>query len=619
MIEFRVLGPVEFWVSGERVDLGPARQRGLLAALLVEPERPTSIPALIDRVWGETPPEGVRSVVYTYVARLRRALTDATAGTDCPVTVSRDAVGYMLQTSPEHVDLWRFRQLLAEVRAADPDDPRRVEWLGRALRLWRGEALAGLNSDWAQRFRSTLQQLKHEALAEWADAALHAGRGATAIEELRRALLDEPLAEPLQVRLVRALYATGQGAEAMRQYERARRTIADELGTMPCAALQELHGMMLQGKPLGSSRKTELGLRSVRTAGAAPAEPKVPAQAGHRERPAAAETGPDLLPMDQADFSGRAAEINWLRDALTSNATHQPPTVVITGGAGVGKTSLVVRAAHALGQDFPDGRLYVDLRGRSDRPADPNDVLSRLLRALGLAPAEIPADLDARAELYRDRLSGRRVLIVLDDAANDRQIEPLLPSGRGCAIIITGRTLLGGPAGSRMRMLRELPQAQAVEMLARVAGEDRVMSEKEAAHQLARYCGGLPLALRAVANRLVSRPHWTVAQVLARIANEERRLDEMAYGSLDVRASLELSYNQLDATASRLFQHLGATIHPGTDLVAGPVIGLAPEEAEDALERLVDMHFLRVVGRDAAGRIHYRMHELHRIYARSVA
>lgn len=622
-------------MNGQSVDLGPARQRGILAALLVEPERPTSIESLIDRVWGDAPPGAVRSVVYTYVTRLRRVLADATDPTDTPVTVHRDTVGYLLGIQPELVDLASFRSLLARARAAEADDPRRAELLGRALRLWRGEALAGLNSDWAQRLRSTLLQLKHEVLAEWVDAEVHAGRGASVLAVLRQALLEEPLAEPLHERLIQVLYANGQVAEALRQYERVRRIIAEELGTDPGTGLRELHRLMLQGCPLGMSgeqlgadrgpsfrpRATPVRRPEAQPAPASASAPGgsatgsvVPGGPGVRRS-----TGPDLLPMDLADFGGRNSEIDWLRLVMTPPTAGLPPTAVITGGAGVGKTALAVRAAHSLRDEFPDGRLFVHLRGTCDRPAEPGAVLTRLLRALGFPPSGIPEDLDEAAELYRNWMSGRRVLVVLDDAASEEQVEPLLPGGDGCRVLMTSRVRLGTQNGARLRVLGELSEEQSVKLLARIAGWQRVHDEREAAVQLARYCGGLPLALRAVANRLVSRPHWTLREVLARIEDEERRLDELAYGSLDLRTSLEPTFNRLDATASRLFQYLGETARDGLDLRVAPVLGLAPAEAQDALEQLVGMHLIYVEGRDGAGRIRYRMHDLHRLYARSAA
>ncbi|MDO0937267.1 BTAD domain-containing putative transcriptional regulator [Streptomyces sp. DG2A-72] len=610
MIEFRLIGPVELWVGQRKVDLGPARQRGVLAALLVEPDRSTSIQLLIDRVWGDSPPSGVRSVIYTYITRLRKLLADATEHSETPVSVCKDAAGYRLDIGPDMVDLARFHRLLDRARAVPAGDPRRRDWLGQALRLWRGEALAGLNSDWAERFRETLLPQKYEALTEWADAELGLGNTDTVIGALRHALLEAPFSEPLHERLLYALYSGGRRAEALSQYEYMRRLLAEELGADPGPSLQAMQHLMLQGEPLTSlycpvAEPAAPVLRVAET-------PEPPADPQPR--------GPDLLPMGYADFSGRDQETEWVLSALTADASDMAPVVTITGGPGVGKSALAITAGHRLRHAFPDGRLYVDLRGSGPDPADSRAVLARLLRALGMDSAQIPDGLDERAELYRNRLTGRRVLVVLDDAADEDQVHPLLPGGPGCAVMVTSRTLLSGLSGARFTLLRELLTAQGVEMLARVVGRERVLREQQAAVRLVRYCCGLPLALRAVANRLISHPHWTLQRMLDRIADEDHRLDELAYGTLDLRASLEFSYQRLDPSAAQLLHRLVAQHgDSGYSLVPGPGPEATHAAYADAFDQLVDFHFLQVAGQDSAGRILYRLHDLHRIYARGVA
>lgn len=636
MIEFRLIGPVELWVEQRRVDLGPARQRGILAALLVEPERATSIQLLIDRVWGDSPPGDARGVIYTYIARLRRLLADATEHTGTPVSVHRDPAGYRIDIGPDMVDLFRFRRLLERARTAPADDPRRRDWLSQALALWRGDALAGLNSDWAERFRESLLPQKYEALTEWADTELGLGRTDSVVGPLRQALLEAPLSEPLHERLLYALYSGGRRAEALNQYEYMRRTLASELGADPGPGLQSMQHLMLQGKPLTSLycpvavgagrpevRHEGSGAPSGTGPSAADALPGVPAQRPGEAAPVPAApvtSGPDLLPMGYADFCGRDQETEWVCAELTSDATGMAPLVAISGGPGVGKSALAINTGHRLRRSFPDGRLYVDLRGSGTRPADPRDVLGRLLRALGTDAAAIPESLDERAEVYRNRLTGCRVLVVLDDARDEEQVQPLLPGGPGCAVMVTSRTLLSGLAGARFTLLRELLPAQGVEMLARIVGRARVQREQQAAVGLARYCCGLPLTLRAVANRLISHPHWTLHRMLERISDEDHRLDELAYGTLDLRASLELSYRRLTPAASRLLRRLG-TVHGGAGqtLVPGPDLGPADAAYADAFDQLVDHHFLQVAGQDSAGRILYRLQDLHRIYARAVA
>ncbi|MBF6329909.1 AfsR/SARP family transcriptional regulator [Nocardia transvalensis] len=592
---------------GRRVDLGPPRQCGILAALLAEPGRPLSIEALIDRVWDDEPPGAVRSVVYTYIARLRRALKAATECTGRPVTVSRNGGGYFVDVRPDQIDLSNFRALTDGARALPADDPLRAEYLARALQLWRGEALAGLTSGWARRFSDTLRQLKHETIAEWADAELRAGRHARAIVELRKALLDEPLAEELHERLIRAYYLGGQTAEALRQYDRARRCIADELGADLAPTLRVLHTMILQGRPPIVPGKPP-----------GPAEPRPARRPATRpatapENAVAPDQAPDLLPMDVLDFGGRDREVVWLDEALSRRADARP--ILITGGPGVGKTALAVRAAHILRPAFPDGCLYADLRGTSALPAHPGTILTRFLRALGTSSGAIPADLDARAEAYRNRVAGRRILIVLDDAANEEQLRLLLPGGRGSVALMTSRTCLA-VAGMCRHTVRELSVADSVEMLCRIVGRARVLGERDAAEELAGYCSGLPSALRIVASRMTSRPHRTFDQLAARLADETNRLDELSFGSMDMRAYIDSSYDRLDRRAARMFTHLGSNLRPGTIITASPGLGFDRMiDAEEALDRLVDAHLLNVVGRDPLGRIQYSMLDVYRIYA----
>lgn len=316
MIEFRILGPVELWICGERVDLGPARQRGVLAALLVEPERPVSIQTLVDRVWGTDPPKEVRNLVYTYITRLRRILRRASRELSVPISVHKEATGYILGISPDQVDLSRFRCLLAHSRSTAAGDPQRRDMLSQALQLWRGQALDGLDGEWAAQFRDSLQQLKLEALADWADAEMHANRAESAIDPLRQALLEDPLAEQLHERLVRALHLNGRNNEALRQFERARTIIADELGTDPSHGLQELHQKLLHNHaPGGVDRRAG----SVAVAPGTPPQRRangaVPVQAT-----GPAGTGPDLRSMDLGDFSRWDGGLDRLGEMLTSRA-----------------------------------------------------------------------------------------------------------------------------------------------------------------------------------------------------------------------------------------------------------------------------------------------------------
>ncbi|ARZ67258.1 transcriptional regulator, SARP family protein [Streptomyces albireticuli] len=624
MIEFRLLGAVELRVEGVRVDVGPARQRAVLATLLVQSPLTASMDSLIDRVWGDSPPAGARGVVYTYIARLRRALTRATEGLPERLLLRREPAGYLMDIDSDCVDLHRFRRLVAQARAAGASTPQRSAWLAEALALWGGEPLAGVNNEWAQNLRGALRTLKYEALTEWADARLEVGGSAEVIGALRQELLEAPMVEPLHEGLTRALYLSGRRSEALIQYERARRVIADELGTDPGPGLQRLYGLMLAGEPL-----TGTGERAVvRTASesAAPAGTGVPGSSSKAaEAPAPALSRfrlPDLLPAGHADFVGREADVGWIHEALTKGEGHGPAVAIVRGGPGVGKSALALHAAHRFGTHYPDGRVYLDLRGTGDRPLSPLAALFRMLRATGVDPRECTGDIDELMRLYRARLAGRRVLLVLDDAADDSQLMTLLPSGSACGVIVTTRAPFAKRGGALTRNLAGLGRGEGVRLLARLVGESRVEAERVAAGRLVQLCGGVPLALCAVASRMDARPHYTVRWHLDRVADEKRCLDVLSYGSFDMRASLALSYGRLSPTASRAFRALGCESDARSEAVPedwrGPV-GVTRQETEEALEELVDAHLLHVAGRDVTGRIHYRLHYLQRAYARSLS
>lgn len=549
--------------------------------------------------------------MYTYIARLRRVLESANPDGGNPIRLVRDSSGYRLDVTPGHIDLHRFRDQLARARAMDPGDPQRCRVLGQALELWKGEALAGLENEWAARLRHSLQQLKNDALAEWAEAELHAGRSVTVISELRYALLQEPLAELLHEQLIRALLHSGQQAEALSQYERARRVIADELGSDPGPGLRELHRQVLAGSAPApdSVRKRVAAVAAVRHT--APAEQRVP-----RPREAAAH-GPNLLPGNVADISGRANYVDLIHRMLTGKRSR-PAALVLVGGAGVGKSALAMNVARGLGAHYPDGTLFLDLRGGSDRPLHAAAAVVRLLRALG-ADADEGRDLDELASLYQSRLRGKRVLLVLDDAADEGQILPLLSNEPGCGVLVTSRHPSLRPVGAQVLPVAPLSADDGLQLLRDLLGEQRVRAEPVAARELVALCEGLPLPLRAISNRLLARPHWSLQITVERALDEERRLDTLSYGSLDYGERLTSVYRQLTPLASQFLRRLGC--RPASDSVSAEQVmsGLSVEEAEEVLEQLVDAHLLDVTEVDSRGTVHYRIHGLRWIFARKMA
>ncbi|MGJ5756611.1 DNA-binding SARP family transcriptional activator [Streptomyces puniciscabiei] len=603
-MEIRILGSIELWTGSALADLGPARQRSILGALLVDPERPVPLESLVDRVWGDRPPAGVRNVVHTYVTRLRRALARASAELPEPISLVRSPAGYLVSTDPGVVDLVRFRRLLKDAQQETLGDLERSVLLQQALALWRGDALGGMHSDWAARVRETLRQLHHEALSQWADTEIRLERPAAVLAELRAALLTDPLSEQLGERLMLALYLEGRSVDALEHYQSMRELIAKELGTDPSPRVQQLYETILRGETAAPAPMPE---RSAEPHGGG--TPSVPA------RPPSAV--PHMLPLDLPDFTGRERELELAQRTLTHPSATQPPAVLVVGGGGVGKTALAVRLGHRLRSAFPEGQLYAALRGSGARPADPHAVLGRLLRALGTDPDEIPADPDERAEVYRLALTGRRLLITLDDAFDDEQVQPLLPGSGDCAVLLTSRGRLSTPLGARVLHLAELPHGHSVRLLARLLGNERITQEPAAAAAIARYCGGLPLALRAAAVRLNARPHWSLRRYADRLSDEGRRLDELAHSSLSVRASFTASYNALPEDAREVLRCLAdLTVSEFDARLACPVLGKDFATIEDACEQLVEAHFLTVAEPAVADLpTRYRLDGLQRSFA----
>ncbi|GAA4575607.1 ATP-binding protein [Planotetraspora kaengkrachanensis] len=324
-------------------------------------------------------------------------------------------------------------------------------------------------------------------------------------------------------------------------------------------------------------------------------------------------TGLCALPRSVGDFTGRSAELAWTNDLVHAGASPGAAGVgLITGPAGLGKTTFAVRAAHTLRPDFPDGVFFLDLFGMSSQPVGGGEALALLLRALGVADHEIPNDVPDRASLYRSLLEGKRVLVVLDNAASEEQIRPLLPSGGHGRVLITSRRLLAGLEGVRRLSLGPLPVAEATELLTGIVGDRSESDGEPALTQLAQLCGGLPLALRIIGNRLVSRPGWSAAELAARLANEERRLEQLSAGDLKIANAFGMSYEQLAASARQVFRRLALV--PGRDFdaaLAAVAGGISAEDAWDALDELVDLGLLQD---GASGR--YRFHDLVRLFAR---
>ncbi|MGC7094964.1 BTAD domain-containing putative transcriptional regulator [Amycolatopsis lurida] len=568
-VEFGLLGEVRARAGGVAVDLGHARQRCVLAALLVEPNRPQSLDVLIERVWGERPPRQARNTLYGYLYRLRQALGEVHAGID------RTAGGYLLPVDEDSVDLHRFRQLVRS--AADQDDEEALARVESALALWRGQALGGVEGEWVESVRRTLEQERWQAVLHRNDLALRLGGHDVLLAELPELAAAHPLDERLAGQLMLALYRSGRQADALGRYQEIRHRLAEELGADPGPLLRKLHQQVLAGEPVVATR--------------APT--------------------PRQLPSVSRLFAGRADQLARMDKAL---AAGDAPALAVVGAAGIGKTTLVLHWAHRAIDRFPDGQLYADLRGfdPAGPPVSPAIVLRRFLDALGVPAGSAPAEPDAQAALYRSLVAGKRMLVVLDNARDAEQVLPLLPGNGGCTVLITSRHRLTGLAaghGFPLLDLEVLPDDDARELLARHLSEQRLREEPGAVDDLLRWCGGLPLALGLIAARATVHPDFPLAALV-----EELRAAEgwdAGEASTSLRAVFTASYRVLPPDAARAFALLGIAPGPDTGLPAtAALLALPVPRVRELLRHLETVHLVR---QHAPGR--YRMHDLVRTYA----
>ncbi|MCX4627097.1 BTAD domain-containing putative transcriptional regulator [Streptomyces sp. NBC_01443] len=580
-IEFRLLGPVEAWRGTERLTLGGRKPRALLAALLLQPGRVVSAESLIDLIWDQDPPDTARTLVQTYIWTLRQALGDL---------IETRPPGYLIHLPSAQTDRDRFVHWVARGREAAGRgrfEDAAAAFLA-ALGCWRGPALGGIGGV-LQSAAARLEEERLSAIEERAAAELATGNEMD-IHELAALVAEHPTRERLRGHLMLALYRSGRQADALQSYEAGRRLLADELGIDPDPELRGLHAAILRADP---------DLRAPHGPPASPA-PKPPLA-----------RAPALLPPATADFTARTDLMAQL-NALLLGSREAVPVCVVSGTGGVGKSTLAVQAAHRVRTDYPDGQLYADLRGAAAR-ATPGEILGRFLGALG---HPVPDTLAERVDLFRSTLADRRVLLVLDDAASEEQVRPLVPAGSGCAVLITSRSRLPGLTGVHRVDLDVLDTDESVELLRRIAGPERVGAAPELAQQVVALCGHLPLALRTAGARLATRRHWSLQTLVTRLSDERRRLDELAVGDLAVRASVGLSYHALDALTRRAFRLLGLLGVPDfAAWLVGALLDTDEFTAEEMVERLVDAQLLSVVSVGRPGEIRYRIHDLHRVYA----
>ncbi len=622
-MRFGILGPLEIWADDQRLAVGGPQQHALLAVLLLHANQVVSVDRLVDQLWGDRPPATAHGLLQGCVSGLRRSLR---AGPGERLLTRPP--GYLLEVRPGELDRDRFEDLAAAGRAAAGRTPPALDeaatLLAEALSCWRGPALDGVRLEVCRVAAASLAERRLAVLEERVEVDLRLGRAASLVAELRVLVADHPLRERLWAQLMLALHGADRQADALAAYQRIRRSLVDQLGVEPGAALQQAHRTILAGPPAGPAGGPAAPA-AAEPAGVVAPEPPT-GQPRVRERPV-----PAQLPADVAGFTGRGAELAELTGLLTADRVDgpDPPAVAamavlisaVSGTAGVGKTALAVRWAHQARDRFPDGQLYVDLRGYDpDQPVPAADALAGFLTALGVPGPEIPVELADRAARYRTELAGRRLLVVLDNAATVEQVRPLLPGAPSCVVLVTSRDSLAGLVarhGAHRVDLDLLPAADAVTLLRRLIGA-RVDAQPEAALALAGQCARLPLALRVAAELAAARPATALADLVGELADRQRRLDRLDAGDdprAAVRAVFSWSYRRLPPDAARLFRLAG--LHPGPDLdapAAAALTGTGVDDARRALDRLARGHLIETSG---AGR--YRMHDLLRAYAAGAA
>jgi DNA-binding SARP family transcriptional activator/tetratricopeptide (TPR) repeat protein len=609
-MRFEILGPLRVWRADEALTLGPIQQRVVLAVLLLQGNRPIGRDAIISAVWGDDQPARAVNLIHRHVSALRRVLEpERSVGAPSDRLVWTDA-GYLLTVPSGALDLDVFDSELRAARDARAagDLPAAADLSRSALGRWRGPVCDGLTSPFLDARRAQLAELRISALEERIDLDLTLGNQTDVIPELRNLVAEHPSREQLCALLMLALYRSGRQADALAAYRTTYRHLRDELGVEPGAGLRRLHQRILTADPDLTAP--------------APADRIITGPVG---RPRKAPPVPAQLPHGMSDFTGRQAEIDSLNALLPTEDGTTGGTVVITaiaGMAGVGKTALALHWGHQVRGRFPDGQLYVNLRGFDPgAPAmGPAEAIRGFLDSFSVPPERVPSTLDGQTALYRSLLADRRVLVLLDNARDADQVRPLLPGSPGCLVVVTSRhrlTSLVATDGAHPLALDLLSEDEARQLLVRRLGPHRVAGADDAIPKIIAACARLPLALSIVAARAATSPHMPLAGLVDELDEENCCLLDAFDGgdrTTNVRNVFSWSYRQLSAPAAQLFRLLG--LHPGPDASTSAIaslVGAPPSRVRPILAELTRAHLIieRVPGR-------FTLHDLLRAYAREL-
>lgn len=592
-MKFRILGPVCMQNTGYEIPIAGAKKKTMLAALLLSGGRAVPDTQLGEMLWGRDYPKTYQAQIYTYASRLRNQLSD-------DAQIVRQGAGYQLIIGSSRFDYAEFEKFSRRGTAALKGRryQEAAELLHSALDLWNGVALTGVTESFAQMERPRLEEIRLDTLEDRIDADIMTGRHERLLPELLSLVRAHPLRERIRAQYMRTLYRSSRQAEALRTYHEGLALLKSELGVSPGPLLRSTYQSILDEEAPPERPKMDGRVVSIR-----PTQPS--AYAG--------------IP----DFIGRSENLNEFtmltRPQEQGDIRRQRPVVVVTGMAGVGKTTFAMEAANLRGGHFSDGQVIADLHGSTEHPASLSQTLNTLLGALGVEYHETPDDMQRRLHLYHDRLADRKMLIILDDAADERHIRPLVPRNPDCQVLVTSRMRLSGLEGQRTIGIASFNPEESLSLFTQILGRSRVQEDTAAAHRILDSCAGLPLAVRIAGARALAKEHWPLTRLADQLSDPGRVLDELRLGDLDVHARLLDSCRLLDAqTRTTLVRLARSRMSAFPRMFTGDVLGMGAPRGELAAENLVDVHLLKHAGTSPAGQPMYQFPRLVWLVAREL-